>query len=167
MNDETDIDYTADIDATALGHQSISPRRTAEGHQAPYLQRAAAQLLAGRLDRQLTAGVAPTAGSLLAVHAARLASADEREALARTLRTAVVDAASPSRLSWRVPVHRESVLAAGQLIDDITLRLHSPRPVRYQAIARLRVLLADGRGPLYRRDRGSLNAELKAVLARM
>ncbi len=52
-----------------------------------------------------------------------------------------------------------------EVIDDITLLLHSPRPVRARGMARLRMLLSDGRGPMYRNGRGSLAAELRGVLA--
>jgi hypothetical protein len=45
------------------------------------------------------------------------------------------------------------------------LLLHSPRPVRARGVARLRLLLSDGTGPLYRSGRGSLAAELRGVLA--
>lgn len=133
------------------------------------LARLAARLVAGRLDRRLADGAAPRPGSMLAAHARRLTSDEEREGLARALRTAVTDAQGPSvHRVLRVPVHPAGVLAARDVIEDIALRLHAPRPVRYTAIARLRVLMADGRGPLYRKGaRGSLTAELKAVLARM
>ncbi len=50
-------------------------------------------------------------------------------------------------------------------IDEITLRLHSPRPVTPRGIARLRVLLADGVGPMYRYGTGDLEGRLGAALA--
>jgi len=37
--------------------------------------------------------------------------------------------------------------------------------VRARGMARLRMLLSDGTGPLYRAGRGSLAAELRGVLA--
>lgn len=138
-----------------------------EDHRAGLIIRTAARVLAGRLDRRLMAGEIPVRGSVLAVHAQRLTTRDEREELARALRLATADADDPMPLNSRVPVHRDSVLAAKNLIDDITLRLHAPRPVDYRAVARLRNLMSDGTGPLYRTGRGSLTAELKAVLARM
>ena len=64
-----------------------------------------------------------------------------------------------------IPVHRAGVVAAEELIDDVTLVLHSPRPVRARGMARLRLLLSDGAGPLYRPGSGSLIAELRGVLA--
>ena len=48
-----------------------------------------------------------------------------------------------------------------------TLRLHSPRPVSARGMARLRVVLSDGCGPLYRFGRGDLNGRLGAALAEL
>lgn len=45
------------------------------------------------------------------------------------------------------------------------LRLHSPRPVTARGMARLRLLLADGGGPLYRFGRGDLEGRLMAAFA--
>ncbi len=58
----------------------------------PLRARVTARLFAGRFDRMLAVGVPAPAGSALAVHAARLSSVDEREAIARSLRRAVADA---------------------------------------------------------------------------
>lgn len=125
-----------------------------------------ARLFAGRLDREVEAGIVPLAGSSLAVHTARLTSVDEREALARTLRQALVDPQlDRPGFSPRVPVHPERLAGCRRVIDDITLLLHAPRPVRARGMARLRMLLSDGTGPLYRNGRGSLAAELRGVLA--
>ena len=128
--------------------------------------RLAARLRAGRLDRLLAVGVPAAAGSALAAHEARLMSVTEREAVARSLRRAVADANGRGvLLSSRVPLHTPNIKAAEDLIDAITLRLHSPRPVSARGMARLRQILADGAGPLYRFGRGDLNGRLGAALA--
>jgi hypothetical protein len=62
-------------------------------------------------------------------------------------------------------VHGAGVLAAEHVIDDVTLLLHSPHPVRARGMARLRLLLSDGAGPLYNPGSGSLVAALRGVLA--
>ena len=125
-----------------------------------------ARFLAGRLDRHLEAGILAEPGSALALHMVRVTSVEERQALARSLRHAVSDPHDTSRVvSMRVPVHPQRIAACHDVIDDITLLLHSPRPVRARGMARLRMLLSDGRGPLYRNGRGSLAAELRGVLA--
>ena len=124
------------------------------------------RFLAARLDRDLEAGILPEPGSALALHMARVTSVEERQALARSLRHAVSDPCDTGRVvPMRVPFHAQRVAACHDVIDDITLLLHSPRPVRARGMARLRMLLSDGRGPLYRNGHGSLAAELRGVLA--
>ena len=125
-----------------------------------------ARLFAGRLDRDVDHGIAPLPGSPLAVHMARLTSIEERDALTHSLRQVVADLHRERPLfSSRIPVHRERLATCRDVVDDITLRLQAPRPVRARGIARLRMLLSDGRGPLFRSGRGSLPAELRGVLA--
>jgi hypothetical protein len=128
--------------------------------------RVTARLRAYQLDRQLAVGVPAPAGSALAVHQARLVTVAEREAIACTLRQALDDAnAGASPLSSRIPLHPTNIVAAEDLIDAITLRLHSLRPVSPRGMARLRVVLSDGSGPMYRFGRGDLSGRLGAALA--
>ena len=68
-------------------------------------------------------------------------------------------------LSSRVPLNVPNIAAAEDRIDQVTLRLHSPRPVTARGVARLRLLLADGAGPMYRYGRGDLEGRLGAALA--
>jgi hypothetical protein len=128
--------------------------------------RLAERLFAARFDRQLVAGVAPNPHSPLAVHVSRLAAAAERRALATTLRDAIIEAHSRRAVvSSRIPLDRSAVAAAAETIDRVRMRLHAPRPVSARGVARLRLLLADGAGPMYRFGRGDLGAELRDVLA--
>ncbi len=60
-----------------------------------------------------------------------------------------------------------NITAAEHLIDQVTLRLHSPRPVSALGMARLRLILSDGTGPLYRFGRGDLAGRLGAALAEL
>jgi hypothetical protein len=126
----------------------------------------AARVRPGHFDRLLAAGAVVEEGTALAVRADRLTSVPEREAVARTLRQCIADAysESPFRPS-RVELNASGVIAAEDIIDTITLRLHSPRPVTAVGMARLRVLLADGSGPLYRYGRGDLTARLAAAFS--
>ena len=143
-----------------------APEPPAVCQDATLVTRLRARLHAGRLDRDVDNGVAPVPGSPLAVHMARLTSMSEREALARSLRQALADLhRERPAFSPRVPVHVERLASCEDVIDDITLRLHGPRPVRARGMARLRMLLSDGTGPLYRTGRGSLAAGLRGVLA--
>lgn len=128
--------------------------------------RVVACLRASHFDDLLAVGVAGPDGSALAAHAWRVTSQREREAVARTLQTAVRDAqAHTNPLSCRIPLHLTNIAAAEDIIGAVTLRLHSPRPVNARGMARLRRLLADGRGPLYRFGRGDLGGRLGAALA--
>jgi hypothetical protein len=128
--------------------------------------RVTARLRAGRYDRALAVGVPADAGTPLAAHADRLVETAEREAIARTLRLAVRDAhATHATFTTRTEVNAPAVRAAEAAIDAVTLRLHAPLPVHPRGMARLRVLLADGRGPLYRYGRGDLAGRLGAALA--
>jgi hypothetical protein len=130
--------------------------------------RLSALLRAGHFDRQLAVGVPALEGSAIAVHQMRLTSVDEREAIARSLRFAVRDARSGvNPLTSRVPLHPTNITDAEDLIDRVTLRLHSPQPVSARGMARLRLLLADGGGPLYRFGRGDLKGRLGAALAEL
>jgi hypothetical protein len=145
--------------ATDVRRRSAAPRPS-------LLARVTARVRAYQLDRQLAVGVPAPAGSALAVHQARLTSVAERESIAWALRQAVCEVRfGGSPLSPRIPVHSTNIAAAEDLIDAITLRLHSPRPVSARGMARLRVVMSDGCGPLYRFGRGDLSGRLGAALA--
>jgi len=128
--------------------------------------RLGARLFAARYDRQAEAGLRPAAGTALAVHHQRLKEPREREQLACALRLVLKDAAEGSAtLNPRVPVQAAAVRHASEVIELVIQRLAEPRSARVRGMARLRLLLADGRGPLYRSGSGSLNASLRGVLA--
>ena len=100
------------------------------------------------------------------MHAARLSSGAERHAVARALRRAVRDAKDTrATRSGRVPMHRANIASAEALIDEVTRRLHAHHPVSPRGMARLRQLLSDGAGPLYRHGCGDLAGRLSAALA--
>ena len=80
--------------------------------------RMTALLRAGRFDRALAVGVPAPVGSALAVHAARLTSVAERQAVAGGLRRAVRDAkGARAPQSGRVPVHRANIASAEAQIE--------------------------------------------------
>jgi hypothetical protein len=156
--------------------QNKIPLAIGQGVQAPqpgiavspsWYARLSATVFAGRYDRQVEECLPVQPGSALDVHTTRLTASAERERLARTLRSALQDGKTPRPgvVSARIPVHRAAITAVEDVVDDVTLRLHAPLPVRARGMARLRLLLADGAGPLYRAGRGSLAAELRGVLA--
>jgi hypothetical protein len=159
----SDNKITPDLLSTARGGV-----RVYDASRAPFTARLIARLRAGKFDRLIAVGVRGTDGTPLAAHEERLTSVAEREAIARSLRQAVSDAHGGGILmSSRVPLHIPNVTAAEDMIDAVTLRLHSPRPVSARGMARLRQVLADGTGPFYRYGRGDLNGRLGAALAEL
>jgi len=144
-----------------------TPDSARRGQARPSVRaRMTARLRAARFDRALAVGVPAPAGSALALHAARLTSVAERQAVARALRRAVRDAKDTrATQSGRVPMHRANIASAEALIDEVTLRLHAPRPVSARGMARLRQLLSNGTSPLFRHGRGDLAGRLGAALA--
>lgn len=160
----TDNKIPADVLSSPSHARTTVP---AEATTAPSIRaRLAARLRAGRFDRLLAVGVPAPAGSALAAHEARLTSTAERAAIARSLRTTVADARGRGLLlSSRMPLHVPNITAAEDVIDAVTLRLHAPRPVSARGMARLRQILSDGTGPLYRYGRGDLRGRLGAALA--
>ncbi len=151
-----------------LGHEELGfttlgdDVSTAVCPQPPWSVRLRARMLAQRYDREIEAGVVADPGSPLAVHGARLASTGERDDLIRALRL-VAHGDGPGRS--RAPVRSDEVRRNIDLIGRLCERLADPFPVRVRGMARLRILLSDGRGPLYRARRGTLAAALRGVLA--
>lgn len=132
------------------------------------IARLVARMRSADYDRLLAVGVVPEPGSALAVHRARLASRTERRAIAASLRRAVHDAQKPGG-SWssRVCVNVANITGAEDLIERAAGRLDSHWPVGVLGMARLRLVLSDGAGPLYRFGRGDLRGRLGAALAEL
>ena len=151
-------------DDASTADRPDTPRR---GHTRRSIRaRLTARLRAARFDRALAVGVPAPAGSALAVHAARLSSVAQRQAVAQALRRAVRDATDTrATRCGRAPMHRATIASAEALIDEVTRRLHAPDPVSTRGMARLRQLLSDGTSPLYRHGRGDLAGRLSAALA--
>lgn len=163
---------TVHPDADPRGHfpqiRPSSPAGSGDGAhdiQPSGYVRLVARLCQGRLDRMLAVGVPADPGSALAVHADRIVSFSEREAIARTLRAATRESHQPTSicLTARLQIHQANVAAAEAVIDDLALRLHSPLPVAARGMARLRLVLSDGLGPFYQHGRGDLRGRLGAA----
>ena len=136
------------------------------GRSASWSARLQARVFAARLDQEIEDGLSPLPGSPLEVHGARLVSARERNDLARALTLVLQDANSvPGPFDVRVRVSAPAVRHAAEVVGAVYDRLTDPFPVRARGMARLRLLLADGRGPLYRSGRGTLTAAMRGVLA--
>jgi hypothetical protein len=154
------------VDATRE-YQNEPLQIAAPTGQASFFARVTATLRSGRFDRLLAVGVTGAPGSALAVHAERIVAISHREGIARTLRQAIFDSHDPRQaiMSSSLPIHRANVASAEAVMDVVTLRLHSPRPVTARGMARLRLVLSDGAGPFYEHGRGDLHGRLGAALA--
>jgi hypothetical protein len=123
----------------------------------------AVRLRASELDRRLAAGECEAADGALAIRATMLAGAEVREQLARALREIVGDAEFGSLAMNRVPLARAEVAAAAEELRLLASRLQAPGPVDPRGVAEVRLLLIDGRGPLY--NRGSRRPLSNAISA--
>lgn len=130
---------------------AYAPRAARAVPRASLIARMTARLRADSFDLPLAVGAPAPDGSALAVHAARLTTVREREAVARSLRQALAGARRGQSAN---------MLAAQHLVDAITLRLLSPRPVHVRGMARLRRVLSDDTA-------GDLAGRLGAALAEL
>jgi hypothetical protein len=126
--------------------------------------RAAARVRAHRLDSELAAGAAPGERAALAIRAQALGERRIRTTLANGIRRVLDEARGPRRLSIaRIPFHRRAVLSAGDQLEELATRLLTPGPLAARGIAQVRLLLTDGRSPIYY---GSSTEELLAAVSR-
>jgi hypothetical protein len=116
--------------------------------------RLAARLLASYLDRQLAQGRSPEETRLLGARAQVLVSPVMRFTLAEMWSDTVEQARRPPVMrNPRVPMNRDSIIAAGQEIQTMIEALLAPAPVSVRGPAMVSWLLSDGAGPLYDRRR--------------
>lgn len=109
--------------------------------------RVSARLRGAALDRALAEGSVPEADVALTLHASRLISPTVRRRLARVLRAIVESSRQPARplSGWPGP----HVAQAGSDLLALAERLERPEPVAARGVARVRLLLGDGGGPLH------------------
>jgi hypothetical protein len=126
--------------------------------------RAAARLRAHRLDSELAGGAAPGERAALAIRAQALGDRRVRTTLANGIRRVLDEAHGPRRLSIaQIPLHRRAVLSAADQLEELAARLLAPGPLAARGIAQVRLLLTDGRSPIYC---GSSTEELLAAASR-
>jgi hypothetical protein len=102
------------------------------------------------LDQALANGVCPDASAILSLRAHRLIGLGTRRALASELRDVIGRARRPrAPLDNGVRLCAGEVLRAREAIDDLADRLEGWEPVEPAGVARVRLLLRDGAGPLY------------------
>jgi hypothetical protein len=136
----------------------------------PLWSRMWASVFAARYDQQVEQGLRVEAGTPLAAHHARLSSIRERQDLAASLTCLMSDAGlirGTAGTRTRVPIRSEVVRSSAPVVADVLAKIAGPLPVRARGVARLRILLSDGRGPVYRPGSGSLAAAMRGVLAAM
>src|SRR5438874_8266802 len=100
-------------------------------------------------DRRLAAGEGGAGDEYLARRASLLTSARVRERIATRLREIVAAAEDPRIRITKAPVARDEVLAAARELRLLASRLQAPAPVDPRGVAKVNLLIGDGRGPLY------------------
>lgn len=128
--------------------QSIR-RPQAGGHRHRLLDRVKAQVLTASLDRALADGAPCQASPALELRAQALAKPTMAHELGTQLRDIVREAHEPGAPSFRIRGCRERVLAAQDELRLLASRLQAAQPVAVSAVAKVRLLLSDGTGPLY------------------
>jgi hypothetical protein len=125
------------------------------------------RLRGSRLDRQLARGASPDSTVALALHARRLVRPSTRRDLAHALERIMADATRPLRPpSLCIPLCRDRVLDARDELRAMAGRLLSGGPISARGVARVRILLSDGCGPLYWGGaHDDLRSELREALA--
>jgi hypothetical protein len=130
------------------------------------VDRFVARYRASVLDSQLAHGVEPESALGLALRARLLVSPSQTHRLARALRWLLMTCEASPRVPVRAPVRRDAVRRARGELLTLADRLLEPGPLGVQGVARARVLLRDGAGPLYAAGTDAdLGAELRAATA--
>ena len=114
-------------------------------------ERLTARFMAGRLDRSLAAGTSPESSVLLAIRAEYLVRPRTRRTMASSLQRILAECLRNPRLPRTHPplCSRPRVVDAAVEIQELIGRLSAPCPVPACGVARVRLLLTEGNGPLY------------------
>ena len=102
------------------------------------------------LDHRLAQNESMLASPAMTRRGEQLTSQRSRRSLAAGLRRVIEAAERPSRgLSAAVPIQRRAILRARPDLERLAAELDAAEPVSLSGIARVQVLLTDGRSPLY------------------
>ncbi len=112
-------------------------------------------MLAPWLDRELAAGMQASLSEAHAARAGQLVGRRVRCAVARSLERLLdrAEQPAPARLKATIPPCREQIMQAAPLIASTASRLRSGEALDPGAVARLKLLVGDRRGPCYARSR--------------
>jgi hypothetical protein len=129
-------------------------------------ERVRARLFPWRLDLELARGAPADSRGDLLIRAHRLISLRTRRDLATEILAVLEEAMDPTPARHRVVRGCDvEVLVAGPLLQEIADRLARPGPVEAAGVARIRILLHDGTGPLYSETwTGKLEPALRRAL---
>jgi hypothetical protein len=128
--------------------------------------RLAGILRAHDLDRQLAEGVPPERSAALSLRARRLLRPSTAVMLSRGVQRVLHDIQTHEPGGGRMPVRRQAVRAVAGDLERLARRLVSPQPIGVAGLARVRLLLSDGSGPLFSsRAREDLSAAVARALA--
>jgi hypothetical protein len=114
-------------------------------------------------DRKLAEGEEAEGAPELRLRSRQLTAGAERRRLAGCLRKLLEEAEDVRKrapLSPALPIQREVVLIWHESIMAIVGRLDRPMPVAAAGMARLRLFLTDGAGPLFNPTSGYLMADV-------
>ena len=124
-----------------------------------------ARARASALDRELATGASPESRMALAIQAGRLCDPAQRRTLARSLTRIAAASTAPAGRRAQAPLCRPAVNRAHAELAQVVHRLMDTGPVDVRGVARVRRLLTDGTGPLYRSGPPDLlRSELAAAL---
>jgi hypothetical protein len=131
------------------------------------VERFAARWAPWQLDQALSRGADPASSGALAARAAVLVRPATRRRLAASVRGAIDDAHRRDRVeASMVLVARTAVRGASPALRALAAALEAEELVAARGVARARLLLADGQGPLYR-DLGADELARTANAARL
>jgi hypothetical protein len=102
------------------------------------------------LDQALADGACPDESALLSLRAHRLIGLETRRALAGELRDAIRRSQRPRHpLDNGAQICADAAMRARHAIEALADRLEGWEPVEPAGVARVRLMLRDGTGPLY------------------
>src|SRR6185312_8162272 len=94
----------------------------------------------------------PDSSAALSLRARALIGTTARAGLAGSVRRLIKEAEHPTGpLTFRVPICRAKILRSRETLEALADRLVSTDPVDACGVARVRLLLTDGSGPIYAR----------------